>query len=211
MSKLLYITAHPHDHSTSYSLAVGKAFLDSYKENHPQDEIVHIDLYRENIPQLDADIFSGWGQLQSGAEFASLSSDQQAKIGRLGVIVDQFVSGDKYVFVSPMWNFSFPPILKAYIDAICVAGKTFRYTENGPVGLLQGKKALHVQASGGFYSQGPAAALENGYSYLSKVLGFLGIIDTQNIFVEGMAFTPDKAGEIKAAAIDKAVSVAKTF
>ncbi|PNB70901.1 FMN-dependent NADH-azoreductase, partial [Pseudomonas sp. FW305-BF6] len=81
-------------------------------------------------------------------------------------IVTQFVEADKYVFVTPMWNFSFPPVMKSYIDAVCVAGKTFKYTENGPQGLLGGKKALHIQASGGVYSEGPAAGMEMGHRYI---------------------------------------------
>lgn len=63
MAKVLYITAHPHDEATSYSMATGKAFIESYKEANPNDEVVHIDLYKENIPHIDADVFSGWGKL----------------------------------------------------------------------------------------------------------------------------------------------------
>lgn len=65
MAKVLYITAHPHDEATSYSMATGKAFIESYKEANPNDEVVHIDLYKENIPHIDADVFSGWGKLAS--------------------------------------------------------------------------------------------------------------------------------------------------
>jgi len=211
MATVLYITAHPHDHQTSFSLAVGKAFVDAYKEANPGDEVVHIDLFDTAIPQIDGDVFSAWGKLASGTSFDQLSDDEKAKVGRLGQIVDQYAAADKYVFASPMWNFSFPPVLKAYIDAVCVAGKTFKYTEQGPVGLLQGKKAVHVQASGGVYSAGPAAAFENGFSYLSKVLQFQGVTDIQPIFVEGMAAQPDKAQDIKEKAIERAKELAAAF
>ncbi|MFC0213461.1 FMN-dependent NADH-azoreductase [Paenibacillus chartarius] len=211
MSTVLYITAHPHDHQTSVSMAVGKAFVDSYREANPQDEVIHLDLYNLNIPHIDADVFSGWGKLRSGSEFSALSAEEQAKVARLNELSDQFAAADKYVFVSPMWNFSFPPVLKAYIDSFCVAGKTFRYTESGPVGLLGGKKALHIQASGGIYSEGPAAEVENGHRYLRTVLGFVGITDVQAIFAEGMNAFPDKAQAIKEAAIAKAVEAAKSF
>ena len=140
MAKVLYITAHPHDETVSYSMATAKAFIESYKEANPSDEVVHIDLYKENIPHIDADVFAGWGKLQSGAGFDTLSAEEQAKVARLNELSDQFVSADKYVFVSPLWNFSFPPVLKAYIDSVAVAGKTFKYTEQGPVGLLTDKK-----------------------------------------------------------------------
>lgn len=211
MATVLYITAHPHDHQTSFSLAVGKEFIEAYREANPSDEVINVDLFKEDIPQIDADVFSGWGKLQSGTAFDQLSDVEKAKVARLGAIVDQFVAADKYVFVSPMWNFSFPPVLKAYIDATSVAGKTFKYTEKGPVGLLSSKKGLHIQASGGIYSEGPAAAFESGHSYLKKIAQFYGIPSFEGIFVEGMAVTPDQAQSIKEKAIVKAKEAASSF
>lgn len=159
----------------SYSIAVGKAFIDAYKQVNPNDEIVNLDLYKENIPQIDVDVFNGWGKLRSGQSFEELSSDEKAKVGRLSELCDQFIAADKYVFVTPLWNFSFPPVLKAYIDAVSVAGKTFKYTEQGPVGLLTDKKALHIQARGGIYSEGPAAQMEMGHRYLNIIMKFYGV------------------------------------
>lgn len=211
MATVLYITAHPNDHQVSYSMAVGKEFIEAYRETNPGDEVIYLDLYKLNIPHIDADVFSGWGKLRSGSDFNALSSDEKAKVARLNEIVDQYISADKYVYVSPMWNFSFPPILKAYIDAICVAGKTFKYTEQGPVGLLNDKKAVHIQASGGVYSEGPAMGFESGHSYLKKIMQFTGVPSFEGIFVEGMAAMPDKADEIKANAIAKAKEYAKSF
>ena len=211
MSTVLYITAHPNDHHTSYSLAVGKEFVEAYRSANPTDEVIHLDLYNLDIPAIDADVFSGWGKLQSGSGFDQLSGTEQAKVVRLGEIVDQFIAADKYVFVTPMWNFSFPPVMKAYIDAVSVAGKSFKYTESGPVGLLTDKKGLHIQASGGIYSEGPAASFESGHSYLKKISQFFGIPSFEGIFVEGMSATPDKAQEIKEKAIVKAKEVAAQF
>lgn len=211
MATTLYITAHPLDYQTSFSLAVGKEFIEAYRESNPTDEVISLDLFNLDIPQIDADVLGAWGKLASGTPFDQLSAAQMAKVARLNEIVDQFVAADKYVFVSPMWNFSFPPVLKAYIDAISVGGKTFKYTETGPVGLLTDKKAIHIQASGGVYSEGPAAGFENGYSYLKKVMMFLGVPSIEGIFVEGMAAMPDKAQEIKASAIVKAKEAAKSF
>jgi FMN-dependent NADH-azoreductase len=212
MTKLLYITAHPHDHSQSFSMAAGQAFIDSYKEQNPNDEIVHIDLYKENIPQIDSDVFSGWGKLQSGKGFDELSSEEKTKVSRLAELSDQFVGGDKYVFVTPMWNFSFPPVMKAYIDAVAVAGKTFKYTDQGSVGLLTDKKALHIQARGGIYSEGPAADLEMGHRYLNAVVKqFFGVPTFEGLFIEGHAAMPDKAQEIREDGIARAKDLAKTF
>lgn len=211
MSKVLYITAHPHDESASFSMAAGKAFIDSYKEANPSDEVVHIDLYKENIPHIDADVFSGWGKLQTGSEFNALSAEEQAKVARLNELSDQFVAADKYVFVTPFWNFSFPPVMKAYIDSVSVAGKSFKYTEHGPVGLLTDKKALHIQARGGIYSEGPAAAMEMGHRYLELIMQFYGVPSFEGLFIEGHNAMPEKAQEIKENGIARAKDLAKTF
>lgn len=211
MTQVLYITAHPHDDTQSYSMAVGKSFIDTYKENNPDHEVVHIDLYKEDIPQIDADIFSGWGKLQTGKGFEELSDEEKAKVSRLSDQCEQFIAADKYVFVTPMWNFSFPPVMKAYIDSVAVAGKAFKYTEHGPVGLLTDKKAIHIQARGGIYSEGPAAQMEMGHRYLDAIMQFFGVPSFEGLFVEGHAALPEKAEEIKENAIARAKDQAHTF
>jgi FMN-dependent NADH-azoreductase len=211
MAQVLYITAHPHDDTLSYSMAVAKAFMETYKEVNPDDEVVHIDLYREHIPHIDADVFSGWGKLQTGKGFEELSSEEKSKVNRLNELSEQFISADKYVFVTPLWNFSFPPVMKAYIDSVAVAGKSFKYTEQGPVGLLTDKKAIHIQARGGIYSEGPAAGMEMGHRYLDIIMQFFGVPSFEGVFVEGHAAMPDKAQEIKENAIARAKDAAHTF
>ncbi|ASR47430.1 FMN-dependent NADH-azoreductase [Paenibacillus kribbensis] len=212
MTKVLFITAHPLEESTSYSLAVGKAFIESYKEANPEDDIVNIDLYKEYVPHIDAHVFSGWGKLRSGSEFNQLSSDEQEKVKRLAELSDQFIEADKYVFVTPFWNFSYPPVMKAYIDAVSVAGKSFRYSEQGqPIGLLTDKKAIHIQARGGFYSESPANELEMGHRHLQVIMNFFGVPSFEALFVEGHNKAKDKAQEIKENAIARAKDLAKTF
>jgi FMN-dependent NADH-azoreductase len=211
MATVLYITAHPLDPEESFSLAVGKEFIEEYREANPTDEVVRLDLYKENIPQIDADVLRGWGKLRSGSSFDQLSDAEKSKVARLEAIVDQFVAADKYVYVSPMWNFTIPPVLKAYTDATSIPGKTFKTTTNGYVGLLHGKKALHIQASGSVYSEGPLAPIEMGYSYLNKIVQFYGIPTLEAIFVEGTAVRPEQAPAIKEKAIAHAKEVAKRF
>ncbi len=211
MAKVLYITAHPHDDTQSYSMAVGKSFIDTYKDVNVNDEVVHLDLYRESIPQIDADVFSGWGKLQSGKGFEELSASEKEKVQRLNELSDEFINADKYVFVTPLWNFSFPPVMKAYLDSVSVAGKSFKYTENGPVGLLTDKKAIHIQARGGVYSEGPAADMEMGHRYFSVMMQFYGVPEFEGLFVEGHNAMPEKAEQIKQDAIARAKDAAHTF
>ncbi|RED31385.1 FMN-dependent NADH-azoreductase [Paenibacillus sp. VMFN-D1] len=209
MATVLYITAHPLNPEESYSLAVGKQFIEAYREANPTDEVAHLDLYKENIPHIDADVLRGWGKLRSGSSLDQLSEAEKSKVARLEEILNQFMAADKYVFVSPMWNFMVPPVLKAYTDATSIPGKTFKYTEKGPIGLLPGKKALHIQASGSVYSEGPLAPIEMGYSYMKTILQFYGI-ETEAIFVEGTAVS-ERAPFIKEKAIAQAKEAAKRF
>lgn len=208
MAKVLYITANPKAEAESFSLRLGKGFLEKYQEVSPQDEIIHLDLYNTDLPYIDADVFSGWGKLAKGED---LSVEEKRKVERINELTEQFVAADKYVFVTPMWNFLFPPRLKTYIDTICVAGKTFKYTETGPVGLLNGKKALHLHASGGVYSHGPSQEFGFADKYLHAVLNFVGITDVKTVVAEGMAAQPDKAEDILKDAIAKAQDAAVQF
>ncbi|MDT4011236.1 MULTISPECIES: FMN-dependent NADH-azoreductase [Staphylococcus] len=208
MSQILYITAHPLDEMVSNSMAVGKAFIDTYKAEHPEDEVVHIDLFKDEVPEIDAEVFSGWGKLQSGE---TLTDSEQQKVNRLTELVDQFVAADKYVFVTPMWNLSFPPAVKRYFDAVAVAGKTFKYTAEGPQGLLTDKAALHIQSRGGYYSEGPAADFELGDRYIRTILAFMGVPDISLIAIEGHNAEPENAEEIKLNAIQQAEQFAKQF
>ncbi len=212
MAILLYVTANPKIKSESFSLTVGREFLNAYCQQAPGDRIIELDLYKmENLPNIDTDVFNGWGKLEKGESFDKLSSAEKSKVSRISELTDQFVSANKYVFVTPLWNLSIPPKMKSYIDTVCIAGKTFKYTENGPVGLLTDKKAIHIQARGGVYSKGPAREFEFGDRYIRALLSFLGIPEINSIIVEGMAQAPDKAEEIKARAIEQAKQAARAF
>jgi FMN-dependent NADH-azoreductase len=211
MSKVLYITANPKSSGESYGLSVGDAFIEKYRRINPKDEIVNIDLFNMEVPFIDEVVFSAWGKLAQGVAFEGLNSEEQKKLSTMNVLLEQFMEADKYVFVTPLWNFTVPARMKAYLDIMCAAGKTFKYTETGSVGLLDGKKALHIQARGGVYSSGPAAEVEMGDKYLHTILNFIGIDDKQSVIVEGMNATPDKALEIKAAAIAEAERAAESF
>jgi FMN-dependent NADH-azoreductase len=211
MSTVLYVTAHPLDKSESHSLSVGHEFIQAYHEANPNDEVIHLDLYKIDIPQLDTEVLSGWGQLRSGSSFDQLSAGSQAKIVRLGELVDQFLAADKIVVVNPVWNFLFPPVLKTYIDAICVPGKTVNYTPEGFIGLASDKKLLHIQASGSVLSEGPVAGFEFSHRYLTAVAKFIGIPSIDIIYIEGMRAAPDQALTIKEKAIQQAIELAKSF
>lgn len=101
--------------------------------------------------------------------------------------------------------------MKAYIDAIAVSGKTFTYTKEGAEGLLKGKKALHIQARGDVYSEGPEVNREMGHRYLEVMMDFFGIESFESIIIEGQVKFPTKAKELKEKAINQALNIATTF
>ena len=173
--------------------------------------MVHVDLYTENIPHIDADVLGGWGKLQKGTDFTELSAEEKAKVGRLAELGEQFIAADKYVFVTPLWNFSFPPVMKAYMDAVAVAGKTFKYTTRRTCRLMTDKKALHIQARGGYYSEGPAANMEMGHRYIETIMNFFGVPSIEGLYLEGHNANPEKAQEIKENGVARAKDLAHTF
>jgi FMN-dependent NADH-azoreductase len=123
--------------------------------------------------------------------------------------MDELFAADVLVIGAPMYNLSIPTPLKAWIDRVAVAGKTFRYTATGPEGLLKGKKAFIASARGGVYSAGsPAAALEHQESYLIGLLAFLGVTDVQVVRAEGIAFGPEAKEAAIAHALEDIAAIA---
>ncbi|MCU6792285.1 FMN-dependent NADH-azoreductase [Paenibacillus sp. WQ 127069] len=209
MAQILYITANPNSFEYSVGHRIGQGFLKSYRETHKDDEIIEIDLYKEDFQTVDEDVLNAWRKMRKhNMNFAELNLIEQEKINALNKFADRVVRADKYVFVSPMWNWGVPPRLKAFIDSFVVVGKTFYYTEKGPVGYLNNKKAIHIQISGGIYSHGPAAIMDHSHPYLKMVLSIVGISDLEALYVEGHEINPEKAEEIISEAMTKAVNLA---
>jgi FMN-dependent NADH-azoreductase len=126
------------------------------------------------------------------------ASDPAAVLG--AQVLEEFLDADVVLIGSPMYNFGISSQLKAWIDRISVAGKTFRYTENGPEGLAGGKQVIIASSRGGQYSGGPAAAFDFQEAYLRAVFGFIGITDPEFVRAEGLAISEEhKAGAIASA------------
>lgn len=208
MAKLLYIKVNPKADEKSFSARLAKVFLDAYQQAHPEDTIELLDLYRADIPFLDVDVFSAWGKFASHEELTEL---EQSKVKRMNELTDQFLAADKVVIASPFWNLSYPPMMKAYIDTICVAGKTFKYTEKGPIGLVPDKPVLLIEARGGHYSSGPAAAMEFSEKYLRTIMNFMGVQQFQSLIMEELSVDPTKAEDILNAYAEKAKTLAPAF
>jgi FMN-dependent NADH-azoreductase len=122
----------------------------------------------------------------SGRSLAQLDSEENARNSQA---LSDFLAADVIVMGAPMYNFTIPSQLKAWIDRIVVAGKTFRYCESGAVGLAKGKRVIVGLARGSVYAPGSAA--EFAESYLKHVFGFIGITDVEFVRAEGLALSPE--------------------
>jgi len=123
-------------------------------------------------------------------------------------VLDEFLAADTVVIGAPMYNFTLPSQLKAWLDRILVAGSTFRYSENGPEGLAGGKRVIIALARGGMYDAGsPAAALEHLETYLRGVFGFIGI-EPEFVAADGLNISPEQRQQSIAAALGQTVRLA---
>lgn len=198
MNKVLYIKANIKNEGESRTFKVSDSFVEEYKKNNPEDEIITLDLYKENIDFLRAD--------DLGKLFGP--KDEESKNNSILKYAYQFADADKYIIAAPMWNLSFPAILKAYIDYVSVSGITFKYTAEGPVGLLNNKKAVHIVSRGGGYDNSP---YEMGDRYLRTILGFFGIKDIETIAIDNLDVMGVNVKEKVEEGIEKAISLAKKF
>jgi len=177
---------------------LGAAIVGKLQRQNPRSQVRHLDLAREPLNHLTGEVLaarSGPAQVRSAELQRDVDAGERA--------MDDFLAADVIVVGAPMYNFSIPSQLKAWIDRIAVAGKTFRYTEKGPEGLAKGKKVIIVSARGGIYSAGaPAAALDFQENYLRGVFGFLGITDIEFVRAEGLNYGPAQREQAMTAALN---------
>jgi FMN-dependent NADH-azoreductase len=184
MSNVLLIHSSVFGES-SQSLGLAHAFLKRY----PHRSLVERALTAATMPHLDGETFAAMGMPAGGQ-----TGSQRAAVALSDELIAELEAADTIVLAVPMYNFSIPSTLKAWIDHVARRGRTFRYTENGPEGLLKGKKVFVLAARGGFYSKGaPAAALDFQEPYLRAALGFIGLSDVTFVHLEGLAMGPEAA------------------
>lgn len=183
MSTLLFVSSSLAGPG-SKTRQIASEFVASWRRAHPETAVVERVLDARTMPHLDGETLAGWQA--PGAPSAALSEDLTREVEQ----------ADTLVIAAPMYNFSIPSTLKAWIDHIARAGRTFRYTAAGPEGLLTGKKVFVVTGRGGVYSgESPRKAYDFQEPYLRAVLGFLGLTDVAFIHVEGVAMGEEAAAD----------------
>lgn len=171
----------------SVSRLLSAKLVEKIKSTTPNTTVTYYDLAAHPISHLSAEVFAA-----QAADPAVRTPEQAREAETSAKVMEDFLAADIVVVGTPMYNFSVSSQLKAWIDRVAVAGKTFRYTVQGPEGLAGGKKVIVVSSRGGFYGEGTAvASFDHQESYLQTVFGFLGITDVEFIRAEGVGIDAD--------------------
>ena len=179
----------------SASREIGAAWVAEWQRTHADGEVIHRDLASDPLSHLTADVFMA----RSSPEPVD-DANLRDRLAADEAVLQEFLDADVVVIGAPMYNFSVPSQLKAWIDRVAVKGRTFAYGADGPKGLAVGKKIVVISSRGGSYSEGPAANFDHQETYLRAVFTFLGVSDFEFIRAEGLAMGPEKRAEVMSAA-----------
>jgi FMN-dependent NADH-azoreductase len=180
MKQILIVESSPRG-AESASRRLTRKVRERLVVQYPEAKVVVRDLAKDRLPHLD----QATVKAISTKDPVEAESLKQA-LHLSDVLTDELLSSDLLVIASPMWNFGIPSLLKAWIDHVVRAGKTFNYAGAGVEGLAKGKRAILVLASGGVFSEGPWKSWDTVEPYLRQILGFIGIDDVQTARAEGM-------------------------
>ena len=173
------------------------------RRERPEAKILYRDLTRDPIAHLDGATASGFRPIGITESGPSITTEH----ARSETLVAEFLSSQLIVVGAPMYNFSVPTQLKAWIDRIVQPGRTFKYTETGPVGLAGDKQVIVVSTRGGVYTAGPMAWMDFQEAYLKAVFGFMGITKVQFVRAEKMSKGREARNESMASARQSIASV----
>ena len=178
---------------SSASRQLSRAVVDDWLASESQAQVIYRDLASDALSHLSA------ASLVAGGTPAELrDAAQKHEVELAESTLNEFLAADAIVIGAPMYNFTVPTQLKAWIDRVAVAGKTFAYDENGPKGLAGGKKVVIVSTAGGIHAGQPSGQAHE--AYLLLVLRFLGIADIEIVRAEGLAYGDEQRANAFAAA-----------
>jgi FMN-dependent NADH-azoreductase len=198
--KLLHIDSSvlgPH----SVSRQVSAAIVDRLRAATPSLDIIYRDLTHIPLAHLS-------GSHLAAAQGAPAPAELGPDLAASAAVLNEFLDADIVVIGAPMYNFTIPSQLKAWIDRVLVAGKTFKYGANGPKGLVGNKRVIVAVSRGGYYGAGsPAASLEHLETYLRGVLAFIGITSPEFIVADGIQTGPENRDKALASALQAATNL----
>ncbi len=180
--KVLHIDASARG-ANSESIRLTNEFLERWHAANPQDVIIHRDIVDKPLPHVDSIFLDGLMTPE-----AERTPEQQQAVTRSDELINEFLTADVLVLGVPMYNFGIPSTLKAWLDHISIAGRTFQYTATGPKGLVSNKPVYILSTRGGVYDDSP---MEHQTSYLKTMFGFFGIEDIHIIQAQGLNLSPE--------------------
>src|SRR5450432_1201538 len=195
MKKILHIISSPRGEA-SYSIRLGRSIIEKIVAAYPGSTFKENILVNKQFPHLEEAQITSFFTPPESRTLQNLEALRHSD-----EVIQEILEADILVIGAPMYNFSIPSTLKAWIDHIVRAGITFKYDEKGPKGLVEGKKAYLAVASGGIYSEGLMKPYDFVTPYLQSVLGFMGITDVTIVRAEGTSMP-----QTKDVAIEKAVN-----
>jgi FMN-dependent NADH-azoreductase len=184
MSTVLVLNSSALD-GASVSKELVQDTVERLRARNPGLKVTTRDVGASPIPHLNSDSAAA---LRGGEPANPAQAEAQALSDEL---IAELKAADTIVIGAPMYNFGIASTLKAWFDYVLRAGVTFRYTESGPVGLLEGKNAIVIESRGGLYSDGPAKGLDSQEPHLRTLLSFMGIKDVTFVRAEKLAFGPE--------------------
>lgn len=208
MANVLFIKANNRPADQSVTVKLYESFVQTYRETHKDDIITELNLFEADLPYYDNDMLNGLYKLGQGYP---VTPEEQKAADLANTYLDQFLNADKIMIAFPLWNLTVPAQLVTYIAYLSQAGKTFKYTDQGAVGLLGDKKVALLQSRGGVYSEGPMASMEMSMNLVKGMLGFWGILNTEDVIVEGHNQFPDRAEQIVQDGVKRAAELASKF
>jgi len=191
------------------SEGVSSKMYDVFMNNVGTDvNVKTFDVFKEDMPYFGQDFFNA---MQKSAQAEELEEVEQRILTAANKAMDAFLDADVVVFAFPLWNKTIPAPLQTFIDYIYRAGVTFKYTEEGPIGLVPEKKVIILNARGGIYSTPEMAPSEMSVNYVRMIMNFFGIEDIEEVIIEGHNMYPDRAQEIIEDGMKSVEEVAKSF
>ncbi|AZO22297.1 MULTISPECIES: FMN-dependent NADH-azoreductase [unclassified Mesorhizobium] len=199
---ILLVTSSPRG-AASHSTRVATDLAQKLVAADPSNTLVVRDLVANPLPHIDPDYATG---IYTPAE--ARTPRQAEVVGVSDAVLDELFAADTVILATGFINFNISSTLKSWVDHVARSGKTFAYGENGPKGLVTGKKVYIVLASGGIYSEGAAVQMDHAIPYLRSVLAFLGMTDVEVVRVEGVGMGADAVTAALARATAKVDAIA---
>lgn len=206
MAKILFVKVNDRPAEQAVSVQMYNAFLNTYKEANPTDEITELDLFQAELPYYGNAAITALYKRNQGME---LTAEETKYVNLTDQYINQFLSMDKIVFAFPLWNSTVPAPLITYISYLAQAGKMFNYTAEGPVGYAADKKVALISARGSDYSAMPGA--EMAVNLVKSAISLWGITNPEVVVIEGHNQYPTRSSEIIADGLEETAKLAARF